>query len=119
MIAERLYDLLPSEWPKVIGDLPSTREEVVGVIEYDGATSTEYFGPQTGSSILNPIVKIVFRTKEYEIGRQWADVSKNILHRYHDDFIMSILMVNNPIYIGRTEEKLHEFQVIFKTQIKE
>ena len=62
MIAEKLYDLLPAEWPKVIGDLPATSQEVVGIVEYDGATSTEYFGPADSSSVLAPIVKVVIRS---------------------------------------------------------
>ena len=119
MIAEYIFDLLPSEWPKVIGDLPAVTQQTVGVMEYDGSTSTEFFGPQDTSSILSPIVKIVIRTKQYETGKAWADEAKKILHRYHDDKLLSVLLVGAPMYLGRTPEKLHEFQVTFRTQVKE
>ena len=105
MIAEKLYDLLPAEWPKVIGDLP--------------ATSTEYFGPADSSSVLAPIVKIVIRSLVYEQGQIWANAVKSTLHRYHDDTMLSVLLIGAPMYIGRTTEKLHEFQVTFKIQVKE
>ena len=119
MIAERVYELLPTEWPLVIGDLPSTNNVVVGIMEYDGATSTEYFGDKDGSSIYGPIVKIVIRHTSYATGQQWATQIRDTLHRYHDDSILSILLVGAPIYLGRSPEKLHEFQVTFRTQVKE
>ena len=119
MIAERVYELLPTEWPLVIGDLPSTNNVVVGIMEYDGATSTEYFGDKDGSSIYGPIVMIVIRHTSYATGQQWATQIRDTLHRYHDDSILSILLVGSPIYLGRSPEKLHEFQVTFRTQVKE
>jgi hypothetical protein len=119
MIADRIYDLLPSDWPLVIGSLPSTHDEVVGIFEYDGATSTEYFATKNASSIYQPIIQIVIRAKSYEVGTQWAEEIKETLHRYHDDYLLSVLLVGTPVYLGRTPEKLHEFQVTFRTQVKE
>lgn len=120
MVAEKIYDLLPQEWPLVIGDLPSAADIVVGVVEYDGAPSTEYFGV-VNESLFNPIVKIVIRHMSYSEGRTWADEVKETLHRYHNEDIgiLSILMVGTPMYLGRNEQKLHEFQVTFNITIKE
>ena len=120
MVAEKIYDLLPSEWPKAIGDLPSTNNVAIGIIEYDGATSTEYFGA-TNASLFNPIVKIVIRHTSYPEGQSWADEVKDLLHRYHNEDIgiLSILIVGTPMYLGRNEQKLHEFQATFNISIKE
>ena len=120
MVAEKIRDLLPQEWPTVIGDLPSTVDVVVGVIEYDGATSTEYFGV-SNKSLFNPIIKIVIRHSSYSKGQEWADEVKNVLHRYHneDAGILSVLMAGVPMYLGRNELKLHEFQVTFNISVKE
>lgn len=120
MIAEKIHDLLPQEWPLVIGDLPSTADVVVGIVEYDGATSTEYFGA-TNESLFNPIVKIVIRHSSYPTGQKWSDEVKNVLHRYRNEDIgiLSILMVGTPMYLGRNEQKLHEFQVTFNITVKE
>jgi hypothetical protein len=120
MVAEKIYDLLPQEWPLVIGDLPSTNDVAVGIVEYDGATSTEFFGAVSGS-VFNPIVKIVIRHTSYPEGQEWADAVKNALHRYHNEDvgILSILMAGTPMYLGRNEQKLHEFQVTFNISIKE
>ena len=120
MVAEKLYNLLPQEWPLVIGDLPSTNEIAVGIMEYDGATSTEYFGAAS-RSVFNPIVKIVIRHTSYPEGQSWADEVKDRLHRYHneDTGILSILMAGVPMYLGRNEQKLHEFQVTFNISMKE
>lgn len=121
MIAEKIYDMLPQEWPLSIGDLPSTNDVAVAIMEYDGATSAEYFGPRdsSNSSIFNPIVKIVVRHDSYVTGQTWCETIKDTLHRYHDDYFMSILLVGVPMYLGRNEQKLHEFQVTFQTQVKE
>lgn len=120
MVAEKIYDLLPQGWPLVIGDLPSAADVVVGIVEYDGATSTEYFGMKN-TSLFNPIVKIVIRHDTYSTGQAWADEVKNVLHRYHneDKGILSILMTGTPMYLGRNEQKLHEFQVTFNISVKE
>lgn len=119
MIAEQIYDLLPAEWPKVIGDLPATSTIMVGVVEYDGATSTEFFGATEDCSMLRPIIKVVIRHTSYKIGQQWATKTREILHRYHDNRLLSVLLVSAPIYLGRSPEKLHEFQVTFNTIVKE
>ena len=120
MVADRIYDLLPAELPKTIGDLPSTETNAVAIMEYDGAASTEYFRMgDADSSIFQPIVKIVIRTDSYAKGAEWSELIKKTLHRYTDAYFMSILAVGTPMYLGRDEMKLHEFQVTFKTQIKE
>ena len=120
MVAEKIYDLLPQKWPLVIGDLPSTNETVVGIMEYDGATSTEFFGA-FNCSVFEPIVKIVIRHTSYPQGQEWADAVKETLHRYHNEDIgiLSVLMSGSPIYLGRNEQKLHEFQITFNISIKE
>lgn len=120
MVADKIYDLLPANLPKTIGDLPSTETDAVAIMEYSGATSTEYFGMRNESvSILQPIVKIVVRTDSYEEGKAWSELIKNTLHRYTDAYFVSIMMVGTPMYLGRDEMKLHEFQVTFRTQVKE
>lgn len=129
MVAEKIYDLLPQEWPLVIGDLPSTADVVVGIIEYDGAISTEYFAAPSRSrfssnasdTLFNPIVKIVIRHSSYSVGQEWSGEVQNVLHRYYDknNGILSCLMVGTPIYLGRNEQKLHEFQVTFNITVKE
>lgn len=120
MVAEKIYDLLPQEWPLVMGDLPSAKDVVVGIVEYEGATSTEYFGT-VHASVFNPIVKIVIRHSSYSTGQAWSEEVKNTLHRYHNEDmgILSILMAGTPMYLGRSEQKLHEFQITFNISIKE
>ena len=120
MVAEKIHELLPQEWPLFIGEIPSTSDIAVGIMEYDGATSTEYFG-ETSKSLFNPIVKIVIRHSSYPEGQTWADEVKDTLHRYRNEDIgiLSIMMAGVPMYLGRNEQKLHEFQVTFNISIKE
>lgn len=117
MVAERVYDLLPEALPKVIGDLPSAEKNIVAIMEYSGVVSTEYFG--SSGSIFRPILKVLIRNESYQTGSDWAELVKETLHRYHDDFFINIMLVNAPIYLGRNPSREHEFQVTFNTQVKE
>ncbi len=119
MVAEYIMGLLPSNWPLTIGDLPSTNVDALSILEYSGATSTEYFGSTGVESLYRPIIKIAIRSTSYEQGQQWAESCKDILHRHHDDYLLSSMLVGAPIYLGRDPNKFHEFQVTFNTQVKE
>lgn len=116
MVAEKIYDLLDAGLPKTIGDLPSTTKDAVAIMEYDGYDSTEYLGMKT--SVFQPVVKIVARTNDYSRGSSWVDSIAEQLHKHSDGDFMSILLVGTPVYLGRDEQKLHEFQVTFRTQVR-
>ena len=123
MTADYIYDILKAgvgaTWPLTIGVLPATRDISVCITEYDGVGSTEYFGATPGSSVLAPIIKCIVRHSSYETGQGWTDAIKSALHRYHDENLMSVLLIGAPMYLGLSEEKLHEFQVTFQINIKE
>ena len=121
MIASQVKQLLPSEWPLTIGDLPSPNVEAVCLIEFDGYFNTQYFGMKFGTLVTQPLIKIVGRSQSYETGEHWMDECKRLLNRYHSDEgeIMSITMVGTPTYLGRNSQKFHEFQITFQVQVKE
>lgn len=116
MVAEYISGLLPSDWPKFIGDLPSGRSEAIALMEYDGVGSTNYFGQ--ARSILQPILKVVVRTESYKVGDTYCEDLKELLHKYHDEVILSMLLAGSTMYLGRDEDKMHEFQLIFNIQIR-
>lgn len=116
MVEKRIYNLLPSTLPKVIGDLPSTASNAVAIILYNGASNLEYFQFDT---VYKPVLKIVVRNHSYEEAQQQIDDIKDTLHKYSDDFFLSIFMQGYPMYLGRGEQKLHEFQIVFNIQVKE
>lgn len=119
MIADYIHSLLPSTLPVVTGDLPATADTIVGIIEYDSSVGLEYFGPRKGSTIASPIVKVVVRHRDYAEGSTWITQIKDTLHRYQDKKLLSVLATGSPIYLGRSAEKLHEFQVTFIVQVEE
>lgn len=119
MVADAIYDILHAQypaWPLSVGDLPASNLNAVSVMEYDGYTNISYFG--TGD-IWQPIAKIVVRNASYAEAQEWCDALKDTLHRYHDDNLISVLLVGGPMYLGRGEQKLHEFQLTFTIQLKE
>ena len=121
MIASRVKDLLPPDWPVTVGDLPSPNVEAVGLIEFDGYYNAMYFGMRYGTAIVQPLVKVVARSASYEQGEYYMDQAKQILNGTSDpaNNILSIVMVGTPTYLGRNPQKMHEFQVVFQIQVKE
>lgn len=125
MVADKVYDIMYAvpemqTWNLHIGDLPSAEKECTCIIEYDGYSSTEYFkSAEIPTSIVNPVVKIITRTASYVTGQARNQQIKELLHRYHDEDLLSVLLVGAPMYLGRGDMKLHEFQVTFQIQTKE
>lgn len=114
---EKLQGLLPVSLPVTIGDLPSTQDNSICIIMYDGGFNLEYFGVKP-ATVYQPSAKIVIRHSSYEVGRQWLTQVCEVLHRYTDDYFLSILQAGTPLYLGRSAQKLHEFQVVFNIQVR-
>lgn len=124
MLEDILLGLLPAKlYPfATIGDLPGTQKDEICLMLYDGMSNAEYFGGRKGSTIYQPIVKVVVRNNSYEVAKQWVEDVKDAFHRYTDENrgeVLSILMVGSPMYLGRSPQKLNEFQVTFNIQTKE
>ena len=113
---QHIANLLPNDFTKVIGDLPGTHADAVAIVLFNGSGNDEYFGFQT---IYRPIIKIIVRNHSYELAQQWVKTIKNTLHQHQDAYFLSIHMQGYPLYLGRSEQKLHEFQITFNIQIKE
>lgn len=116
MIEQKIKALMPPGIPSVIGDLPGTSSNLVGIRLFDGGANDEYFGTDT---IFHPVVKFVARHESYETMRAWIDAIKKTYHQYSDDYFMGIHLVGYPMYLGRGEQKLHEMQITFRINIKE
>lgn len=118
MLEEKLQGLLPVTLPATIGDLPSTRDNCICIVMYDGGYNTEYFGAKP-ATVYQPVAKFVVRHDSYEVGNQWVEQLKETLHRYTDEYFLSIMLAGTPLYLGRSAQKLHEFQITFNIQVKE
>ena len=116
MIEQKIKALIPPEVPSVIGDLPSTNSNLVGIRLLDGGANDEYFGAGT---VFHPIVKLVARHENYATMREWIECIKQALHQYTDEYFMGIHLVGYPMYLGRGEQKLHEMQISFRINVKE
>ena len=67
------------------------------------------------------MVQCKIRTKKYSKGTKFMQQIRDTLDKYHneDDGILSVILTDGDSYLGVNEEKLHEFQLIFKTTVKE
>lgn len=116
MVEKHIYDLLPATLPKVIGDLPATASNAVAIMLFNGVANLEYFQCAT---VYQPVIKIVVRNSLYDAAQQQILDIRNALHKHTDDYFMSIYMQGYPVYLGKDEQKLHEFQIVFNIQVKE
>lgn len=117
MIEEYLQDLLKSlKLPITIGDLPGSTENHISLILFGSYHNSEYMGARECTTIYNPIVRFIIRNISYDEGKTWVEKIQYALHRYHDDRIISMFLLGSPHYLGRNEQKLHEFQLTFDVQ---
>ena len=119
MVAEYLYDALTLSSPVVIGQLPATPSNVTAIMEYSSNPSTEYFGGTVVTRIANPVVKFICRNDSYATGQAIVESIREQLDRLQTEQLLSVFPVGSPMYLGRGQDGLHEFQVTFKVQIKE
>ena len=118
MVERRIKNLFPEalKTTTFIGDLPSAPLNAIAIMLYSGAGNAEYFATGT---VCKPIIKIVVRNSSYEQAQQYIEDIKQVLHRHHDDYFISILMQGYPVYLGKDAQKLHEFQIVFNIKVKE
>lgn len=118
MVEEHIKSLFPDsvQGYAYIGELPSTPEDVIAILLYQGAGNAEYF---SFSTIYEPVIKIVLRNSSYDQARRWVEEIKGALHKHTDDYFTSIIMRGYPMYLGKDAQKLHEFQIVFNIQVKE
>lgn len=117
-LCEHILQFMPEAIsPKFVGELPSLSDEGVAVMLFDGEFNTEFFGMKT--TMFTPVLKFVIRSKEYPKGAEWGQMLKDTFHEFSSDEIEAMHLVGSIMYLGRNEEKLHEFQVTFKTIVKE
>lgn len=117
-LCEHIATILPElDFSIFIGDMPSLSDEGVSINLYDGDYNTEFFGMP--KSIFRPLIRIFIRSKEYKKGLNTANIIKDTLHKRQDDLISSMLMQGYVMYLGKSEEKLNEFQLNFTVIVEE
>lgn len=120
MILELLWDMIPATVkPRFIGDIPSTSDEGVSLTAEGSSEIARYFNPTCRIVSQNVVCNI--RTKKYTTGVKFLDLVKKALDSKsnEDEGILSVTLQLSDDYLGINEEKLHEFQLIFKTLVKE
>lgn len=116
MVEQKIKQLIPAEIPSVIGDLPGGSNNIVAIVLFNGSGNEHYFHSGT---VFRPVIKIVVRNSSYEQAKHWIEVIKETLNEHSDDYFLSILLSGYPMYLGRNDQKLHEFQIVFNIRIKE
>lgn len=116
MVEQNIYYLLPADLPKVIGELPGGNQNAVSIVLFDGVGSDHYFATGT---LFRPVVKLIVRNASYEEAQSQVQQICEVLHKHTDDYFLSIHLSGYPMYLGKGEQKLHEFQIVFNIQLKE
>lgn len=120
MILEYLWEMIPSNVkPRFIGDIPSASDEGVSLTMEGSTEITRFFNPSC--RLVSQTVLCNIRTKKYTSGNKFLQQVKKALDSKQDETkgILSITLQSSDDYLGINEEKLHEFQIIFKIIAKE
>lgn len=120
MILEYLWDMIPlSVKPRFIGDIPSASDEGVSLTVEGSTEIARYFQP--ACRLVSQTVLCNIRTKKYTTGNKFLQLVKQSLDNKKDEEkgILSVTLQTSDDYLGINEEKLHEFQVLFKAIVKE
>lgn len=103
--------------PVYIGEAPSLADECIAVRMLDGNPNATYFGMK--SSLYQPLYQFYIRTKDYESGAISAQTIKDLLDGFSKGGLKSLNLVGSILYLGRSEQKMHEFQLTFSAILKE
>lgn len=118
-ICEKLAELIPPEVnPVFIGEIPSQSDEGVALAPTDLETRYWFLGQE--ESIVTPYIQCSIRTKEYLKGENFSDILLKVLNgTIEDENLLGIRPITYTNYLGKNEDKLHEFQLTFKVILKE
>lgn len=117
-LSEYIVNLIPETVaPKFVGELPSLSTEGVAIAVFNSGVNTTYFG--TPEAIYRPVVRVIVRHKDYPTGCMFAQTIQETLRDYTDETLLSVTAVGTPNYLGRSAEKLHEFQSLYQILLKE
>lgn len=100
-----------------VGDVPSLAEEGIAVKMLEGNPNSMYFGEIP--NMYEPMYQILIRARDYTVGAISAQAIKDVLDGYTDKNLQALTLVGSILYLGRSEQKMHEFQLTFTAIIKE
>ena len=120
-IAKHFQDLLiplfPTAKPPVyVGTFPTNAKDAVTVHIATNSRNYEYFG--TPSTTLTPFVMVQARGKSYPEVSAWMIQIYEALHRFFDSSLQGVWAGGAPIYLGRSSENYHEFQILFRIHVE-
>lgn len=118
-LCEKLLELIPPEvYPKFVGEIPSQSDIGVSLSPNDAEVIYYFLGQS--ETIQIPYVQCNIRTEKYTTGEEYADKVSKALNGYTDgDNILCVRPDGRVVYLGKNEDKLHEFQLQFKVILKE
>lgn len=113
-LCEELIKLIPPEvQPTFVGEVPSQSTEGVALCPKDAEISYYFFGQE--SFIHVPYIECNIRTKTYKLGEDYAYKVMDAIDGYTDgNTVLGVRTSSYPDYLGKNEDKLHEFQLTFK-----
>ena len=120
-IAKHIQDLLrplfPNSTPPIfVGQFPTSAKDCITVHVSTNSRSYEYFN--TPSTTLTPFIMIQARGKVYAEVASWMTKIYEKLHRFSDSSLEGVWAGGAPIYLGRSSENYHEFQILFRIHVE-
>ena len=120
MILEALRDaILPTISNTYIGEPPAHVRKCLAIRYWGGDQATEHFG--VSKPLQRQGVLMVSRGENFEEAAAFLETAQQFFHKYSDseNGIAAMFVRGNILYLGRSEEHVHEFQLLFKIIVKE
>lgn len=119
-LCEYLWTRIPDTVaPRFVGDIPSQSEEGVSLSINNGEDNTVFFA--TNEVLYRPYVQCLVRTEKYVKGEVLLSQVAQALNKLEDqeNGILGVFQLGSASYLGKNEDKLHEFQLTFRCIILE
>lgn len=113
MVADIVYETLKDVVPVTMGELPSVEAVGCSLVEIEGSPSLNYFGQS--ESIHRPLLRVIIRSSTAPQGEGYRDAVMHLLNKKQiSELALMCVLVNEPLYLGRTTSGLYEWQLTFQ-----
>ena len=117
-LAETIQSILaPLKLVTYVGSFPTLSSEGISLRLIEGKPPQRYLGQE--EAVFQPYLLVSTRSSTYPVGATWLQSIRETLDSYGQESVLQMQLITPLLYIGKNEQKMHEFQAVYKIMIKE
>lgn len=110
-LRDKLKEAGPATTSVYTGTLPGLDKSGIALQAYESTISRRHFG--NFRTLYYPAVRVLIRGLNYPEASEMCNMVVSVLDGYHDTEL-TVTLLGTPLYLGQTEQQLHEFQELFQ-----